>query len=113
MSELLRVLQIEDSECDAALIVRELEKTRYQVEWERVEDAAGMRAALAERAWDVIISDYYLPQFGAPAALDPCRPSGPGTCHAEARFQASDWVFGPLPTKSSHFWPQPDRKSVV
>src|ERR1035438_7493071 len=76
MSELLRVLQIEDSECDAALIVRELEKTRYQVEWERVEDAAGMRAALAERAWDVIISDYYLPQFGAPAALGILLDSG-------------------------------------
>ena len=67
MSGLLRVLQIEDLESDAALIVRALEKARYQVEWERVEDAAGMRAALAERAWDVIISDYYLPQFGVPA----------------------------------------------
>jgi PAS domain S-box-containing protein len=76
MSELLRVLQIEDSESDAALIVRALEKARYQVEWERVEDAAGMRAALAERAWDVIISDYYVPQFGAPAALGILRESG-------------------------------------
>jgi PAS domain S-box-containing protein len=76
MSELLRVLQIEDSEGDAALIVRALEKTLYQVEWERVEDAAGMRAALAERAWDVIISDYYLPQFGAPAALGILLDSG-------------------------------------
>ena len=76
MSEPLRVLQIEDSESDAALIVRALEKSRYQVESERVEDAAGMRAALAERTWDVIVSDYYLPQFGAPAALGILRDSG-------------------------------------
>jgi PAS domain S-box-containing protein len=76
MSEPLRVLQIEDSESDAALIVRALEKARYQVEWERVEDAAGMRAALAERAWDVIIADYYLPQFDASAALAILRDSG-------------------------------------
>jgi PAS domain S-box-containing protein len=46
------------------------------VESERVEDAAGMRAALAERTWDVIVSDYYLPQFGAPAALGILRDSG-------------------------------------
>jgi signal transduction histidine kinase len=72
----LRVLQIEDSESDAALIVRALEKARYQVEWVRVEDAAGMRAALAERAWDVIIADYHLPQFDAPAALRILRDSG-------------------------------------
>jgi PAS domain S-box-containing protein len=76
MSELLRLLQIEDSESDAALIVRVLEKARYQVEWKRVEDAAGMRAALEERAWDIIVSDYYLPQFGAPAALGILRESG-------------------------------------
>ena len=76
MREPLRVLQVEDSESDAALIVRALEKARFQVEWERVEDAAGMRAALAERAWDVIIADYHLPQFDAPAALAILRDSG-------------------------------------
>ncbi len=69
-------MQVEDSESDAALIVRALEKARFQVEWERVEDAAGMRAALAERPWDVIIADYHLPQFDAPAALAILRDSG-------------------------------------
>jgi PAS domain S-box-containing protein len=69
MREALRVLQIEDSESDAALIVRLLEKARYDVHPERVDDAAGMRAALARQAWDVIVADYHLPQFDAPAAL--------------------------------------------
>ncbi len=69
MGERLRVLQIEDSESDAALIVRLLGKAQYEVHSERVEDAAGMRAALAREVWDVIIADYHVPQFDAPAAL--------------------------------------------
>ena len=76
MNETLRVLQIEDSESDAALIVRLLRKAGFQVEWERVEDAAGTREALANRAWDVIIADYHLPQFDAPAALRIVQESG-------------------------------------
>jgi DNA-binding NtrC family response regulator len=69
MREALRVLQIEDSESDAALIVRLLDKSQYDVHSERVDDAAGMRAALAREARDVIVADYHLPQFDAPAAL--------------------------------------------
>jgi PAS domain S-box-containing protein len=69
MSEILRVLQVEDSESDAALIVRLLEKAGYDVQAERVEDAAAMRAALAGKTWDAIIADYHLPGFDAPAAL--------------------------------------------
>jgi PAS domain S-box-containing protein len=69
VGEALRVLQIEDSESDAALIVRLLERAQYNVYWKRVEDAAGMRAALAGEVWDVIVADYHLPQFDAPAAL--------------------------------------------
>src|SRR6202142_2977132 len=76
MSGSLRLLQIEDSERDAALIVRPLGKSHRRVDWVRVEGAAGMRAALAERDWDVIIADYYLPQFSAPAALEILRSSG-------------------------------------
>lgn len=69
MREPLRVLEVEDSESDAALIVRLLEKGGYEVHSQRVEEAAAMRAALENGAWDVIIADYHLPQFDAPAAL--------------------------------------------
>ena len=69
MSEQLWVLQVEDSESDAALVRRSLEKAGYQVYWECVQDGQHMRAALARAAWDVIICDYHLPQFGAQAAL--------------------------------------------
>ncbi|MGH9626905.1 MAG: sensor histidine kinase [Bryobacteraceae bacterium] len=70
MGKPLRLLQVEDSESDAALIVRLLEKSGYEVDSQRAEDAAGMRAALAEGEWDVIIADYRLPQFDARAALE-------------------------------------------
>ncbi len=76
MSETLRVLQVEDSESDAALIVRLLERAGYNVQAERVEDAAAMRAALSSTTWDVIIADYHLPGFDAPAALQTLHESG-------------------------------------
>jgi PAS domain S-box-containing protein len=65
----LRVLQVEDSPTDAALIVRALERSGFDVEATRADCAADMRAALASHTFDVIISDYLLPQFDAPAAL--------------------------------------------
>ena len=76
MSEILRVLQVEDSESDAALIVRLLEKEGYDVQAERVEDAAAMRAALAGKTWDTIIADYHLPGFDAPEALATLHETG-------------------------------------
>ena len=76
MSEVLRVLQVEDSESDAALIVRILEKAGYRVQAERVEDAAAMRAALTGKRWDAVIADYHLPGFEAPAALATLHQTG-------------------------------------
>ncbi len=65
----LAVLIVEDSENDALLIVRLLEKAGYAVVFEQIETAAQMRTALEKRAWDMVISDYSLPQFGGRAAL--------------------------------------------
>jgi signal transduction histidine kinase/DNA-binding response OmpR family regulator len=68
-SHKLWVLQVEDSESDAALLVRLLHKSGYDVESERVEDAEGMRGALARQPWDVILADHQLPEFDAIEAL--------------------------------------------
>ena len=76
MSQPLRVLLIEDSESDAALIVRHLSQAGYAVETTRVETADALRAALENPAYDAIIADYQLPQFDAPAALAIARQSG-------------------------------------
>ena len=70
MSEPLNVLIIEDSEDDALLMLRELRQGNFTLVWERVETAESLRAFLTIHPWDVIISDYRLPGFDAPAALE-------------------------------------------
>jgi two-component system sensor histidine kinase UhpB len=66
----LAVLIVEDSESDALLIIRLLKKADYEVVFERVETAEQMHSALEKRVWDIVISDYSLPQFGGQAALE-------------------------------------------
>lgn len=68
MSERLRVLIVEDSEDDADLVLREISRS-FEVVHLRVETAEAMREALAQHPWDVILSDYSMPEFSALAAL--------------------------------------------
>ena len=65
----LRVLIIEDSEFDARILVNTLRQGGYQPVFLRVETAEAMRTALKEQQWDMILSDYNMPSFSAPAAL--------------------------------------------
>jgi PAS domain S-box-containing protein len=76
MGKPLRVLLVEDSEDDAELLLRELVRSDYQVQHERVETADAMRAALAAREWDIVLSDYTMPSFDAQAALTILKESG-------------------------------------
>jgi len=65
----LRVLLLEDCADDAELIVAVLRpdaEVRYDVT--RVQDESAFRRALLRR-WDVVLADYRLPAFSAPAAL--------------------------------------------
>jgi len=72
----LRVLIIEDSEDDTALLVRALRGGGYDLVYARVDTAAAMLAALADRTWDIIVSDYVMPQFSAPRALSLLKERG-------------------------------------
>lgn len=76
MSEILQLLCVEDSEDDLLLILRVLRRDGLSLHWERVETAEAFREALARRQWDIIISDYNLPKFNAPAALKILKESG-------------------------------------
>ncbi|HEX9840825.1 MAG TPA: response regulator, partial [Anaerolineales bacterium] len=76
MARPLRVLMIEDNEDDALLLVRELQRGGYEVEFERVETAEAMQSALTQTAWDLILSDYTMPLFNAPKALEVLKASG-------------------------------------
>jgi PAS domain S-box-containing protein len=76
MVRLLQVLVVEDSENDMKLMVAELEQKGYEVVHERVETAADLTAALHRQAWDIVLSDYVLPQFSGPDALKLLRAKG-------------------------------------
>jgi len=73
MSTQLRVLVVEDSEDDAILMMRQLQQSGYETLFERVETAEAMKASLDQQEWDIILSDYALPGFSVPAALDITR----------------------------------------
>lgn len=69
MNKPLRILLVEDSEDDAELLVDELEHSGYDLIYERVDTAAAMNSILEQKLWDVVIADYTMPSFSAPAAL--------------------------------------------
>ncbi len=66
----LRVLFIEDSDFDAELICAELKRGGFAVTHARVDTEAGLLAALARREWDLIISDFSMPQFDGLTAYE-------------------------------------------
>jgi two-component system sensor histidine kinase/response regulator len=68
-NSILRVLNVEDSERDAALLIRLLTRAGYELTSERVETADSMRSALEARKWDVILCDFSMPRFNALSAL--------------------------------------------
>lgn len=70
MGNPLKILIVEDSEDDLFLLLHELRKGGYSPEYLSLCTAEAMKAALAEREWDIITSDYNMPGFSALAALD-------------------------------------------
>lgn len=77
MSIPIRVLIIEDSEDDAALIMRELRRGGYNPHYQRVETRKDMIFTLQRHDWDIIISDYSLPRFNGLHALEEAKKHDP------------------------------------
>ncbi|MGO9834071.1 MAG: response regulator [Polyangiaceae bacterium] len=73
----LRVLFADDSEDDVALVQRELRRNGYVLTWERVQDATSMREALISGTWDLVLSDWSMPRFGALGALAVVKEAAP------------------------------------
>ncbi|HUB07203.1 MAG TPA: response regulator [Myxococcales bacterium] len=65
----LRVLVAEDNEDDYELLLRELGRTGCELQTLRVQTAADMTRALDDRSWDIVFSDWSMPDFSALAAL--------------------------------------------
>jgi signal transduction histidine kinase len=73
-TEPIRLLHLEDSEPDHALVMAHLRRGGLQVQVLRVETRAEFAAALAPAAgglerWDLVLSDYHLPGFNGVQAL--------------------------------------------
>lgn len=73
MGEQLRLLLVEDSPEDAAILLWELKRVGFDPDCRRVETAAELAKALAGGSWDLVISDYYLPRFSGLDALSCVR----------------------------------------
>ena len=89
MTKLLHVLIVEDSEPDAELMREQVREAGYELMSERVQTAEELTAALGRHTWDVILSDYVMPQFSGPDALKLVRGK-----HPEIPFIVISGVYG-------------------
>jgi diguanylate cyclase (GGDEF)-like protein/PAS domain S-box-containing protein len=69
----LRVLCVDDSPDDAELEMLALERHGFTVECARVDEREAAIAALEDGAWDLVLCDYSMPRFSAPAMLELLR----------------------------------------
>lgn len=70
MDRKLKLLIVEDSEDDCLLVVYALRQAGLMCDHLRIHSANSFRHELKTQEWDVIISDYNLPDFSAPEALE-------------------------------------------
>src|SRR2546430_17328027 len=98
MTNLLRMLMVEDSEDDAELLAHELRRAGFALEFERVDNAATLEAALDRSTWEVIIGDNSMPGFSGTEALAPLR----------ARGLDLPFLFVSGPTRADPAAPAPD-----
>ena len=73
----LRLLQVEDTEDDAALVQHALKRAGYDIFARRVDTAEGLRRELHESEWDLVIADYTMPGFSGTKALAIVREQHP------------------------------------
>lgn len=66
----LKALIVDDREHDAALLVRALKRGGFDLRHERVDNEDAMTAALARQSWDIVLTDYSMPNFSVTGALN-------------------------------------------
>ena len=102
----LRVLLVEDNPDDVQIILRLLRRGGYEPSWVQVQTAETLEEALAHGHWDIVLSDYSMPQFDALRALSKLREQsahlpfivvsgsiGEETAVAAMRAGASDYLM--------------------
>lgn len=76
MEKSLRVLIVEDSEDDTALVLETLKERDFHPVYKRVETPEELIDALRQSPWDVVVSDYTMPRFNALAAMRLIKEAG-------------------------------------
>ncbi len=76
MAEKVGVLIVENDEDDAILVQEQLRQEGFDVEFERVETAEALKAALRKESWQVVISDFVMPRLNGREALRIVKESG-------------------------------------
>jgi PAS domain S-box-containing protein len=74
----IRILHVEDVAADSQLVAEVLDSQGLVCEIERVDREAALRAALLERGFDIVISDYSLPGWSGMDALRMVNELRPG-----------------------------------
>lgn len=72
----LKILIVDDSEDDALLIARQIQRAGHDLEFDRVDESQAMAAALRRQPWDAVIADITMPRFSAQSALALYREMG-------------------------------------
>src|SRR4051794_9209433 len=70
MEATLRMIVLSPLDAEADRIAQELRRTGYVVDAERVDNGLALRSALGRRPCDVIVSEWSLRHFSAPAAIE-------------------------------------------
>ena len=73
----VKLLVLEDSDVDAALIKRELARSELQLAYQRVATRTDYAEALERGGFDLILSDFSLPDFDGVEALELARTLAP------------------------------------
>ena len=73
MNEQLRVLHLEDNETDGELVARALARAGIDADITRVEHRAAFLSAVEQRHFDLVLSDFSLPDFDGLSALTAFR----------------------------------------
>ena len=73
----LRLLQVEDTDHDAALVQLALTRAGYDIVARRVDCADALRRELLGARWDLVIADYAMPRFSGKKALAVVREQHP------------------------------------
>jgi diguanylate cyclase (GGDEF)-like protein/PAS domain S-box-containing protein len=73
MSTPLHLLLVEDNDDDAQLLLVKLRRAGYDPQYVRVDSEAGVREALHEYDWQIVVSDFAMPGFTGLKALSILR----------------------------------------